>query len=281
MTKLITVFGSTGNQGGSVVRAILNHPQLSKEWKVRGVTRNPDKPDAQAMVAKGVEMVTYWEMASLAHEVQQGRNLTDACIEAKVPHLLWSSLPRVSKITGGRLANLHHFDSKAMVEEYINEAGQPASFVLPGYFMTNVPGSIKPSQDDGAYTLSLLFHPDTRIPMLDVPTDFGKFVASCLADPKATIGKHVLAVSAWVTPLDVCAAVVSVTGKSCEFREVADEEWKSGQELLENMIMIKEWAYYGPGADEGVKWSQETVNGVGGWDGFGNFEAFLGRIGFV
>jgi uncharacterized protein YbjT (DUF2867 family) len=57
MTKLITVFGSTGNQGGSVVRAILNHPQLSKEWKVRGVTRNPNKPDAQAMVAKGVEMV--------------------------------------------------------------------------------------------------------------------------------------------------------------------------------------------------------------------------------
>jgi uncharacterized protein YbjT (DUF2867 family) len=57
MTKLITVFGSTGNQGGSVVRAILNHPSLSKEWKVRGVTRNPNKPDAQAMVAKGVEMV--------------------------------------------------------------------------------------------------------------------------------------------------------------------------------------------------------------------------------
>jgi uncharacterized protein YbjT (DUF2867 family) len=57
MTKLITVFGSTGNQGGSVVQAILNHPSLSKEWKVRGVTRNPNKPDAQAMVAKGVEMV--------------------------------------------------------------------------------------------------------------------------------------------------------------------------------------------------------------------------------
>ena len=57
MTKLITVFGSTGNQGGSVVRAVLNHPRLAKEWKVRGITRNPNKPDAQAMVAKGVEMV--------------------------------------------------------------------------------------------------------------------------------------------------------------------------------------------------------------------------------
>jgi uncharacterized protein YbjT (DUF2867 family) len=58
MTKLITVFGSTGNQGGSVVRAILNHPELSKEWKIRGITRNASKPDAQALVKKGVEMVS-------------------------------------------------------------------------------------------------------------------------------------------------------------------------------------------------------------------------------
>lgn len=67
MTKLITVFGSTGNQGGSVVRAILNHPQLSKEWKVRGITRNPNKPDAQAMVAKGVEMVAVRPSNPLIH----------------------------------------------------------------------------------------------------------------------------------------------------------------------------------------------------------------------
>jgi len=58
MTKLITVFGSTGNQGGSVVRAILNHPELSKEWKIRGITRNANKPDAQALVQQGVEMVS-------------------------------------------------------------------------------------------------------------------------------------------------------------------------------------------------------------------------------
>jgi hypothetical protein len=146
--------------------------------------------------------------------------------------------------------------------------------------MTNVPGSIKPTPDGDAYKLSLLFHPDTQIPMLDVPTDFGKFVASCLANSEATIGKHVLAASAWVTPLDVCAAVESVTGKKCEFKEMADEEWKSGQELLENMIMIKEWAYYGPDAKEGVKWSQDVVNGVRGWEGFGSFETFLGRSGF-
>jgi uncharacterized protein YbjT (DUF2867 family) len=59
MTKLITVFGATGNQGGSVVRAILSHPQLSKEWKIRGITRDPTnlKPNAQKLVSEGVEFV--------------------------------------------------------------------------------------------------------------------------------------------------------------------------------------------------------------------------------
>lgn len=195
-------------------------------------------------------------------------------------HLIWSSLPHVSKITKGELPNLHHFDSKAFVEEYINKVGQPASFVLPGFFMTNIPGSINASSDGNSYTLSQLFHPDTHIPMLDVPTDFGKFVASCLAKPDTTIGKHVLAASAWVTPLEVCAAVESVTGKKCEFKEIDDKDWKAGQELLENMVMIKEWAYYGPGAEDGVNWSKKVVNEVGGWDRFGNFEGFLEGMDF-
>lgn len=56
MSKLITVFGATGNQGGSVVTYILSHPTLSKEYKVRGITRNASKPDAKALAAKGVEI---------------------------------------------------------------------------------------------------------------------------------------------------------------------------------------------------------------------------------
>lgn len=186
----------------------------------------------------------------------------------------------MSKITAGKLPNLHHFDSKAMVEAYITEVGQPASFVLPGFFMANVPGSIKPSPTDpNTYTLTQMFHPDTQIPMLDVPADFGKFVAACLAKPEATMGKHVLAASVWATPLDVCSAVEEVTGKKCVFNEM--KEWKGSQELLENMDMIKEWMYYGPGAKEGVEWSQGLVREVGGMEGFSGFDGFLKRSGFA
>jgi uncharacterized protein YbjT (DUF2867 family) len=318
--KLITVFGSTGNQGGSVVRAILNHPQLSKEWKIRGLTRNASKPDAQALANKGVEMVSadlnskdsiakaidgsdavfgvtnYWEKGTLEHEVQQGthrqhpqdhvpanrntgRNLTDAAKETGVPHLIWSSLPHVSRITSGKLHNLHHFDSKALVEEYITSVNQPASFVMPAYFMSNIPASIKPTEDAKGYTLSWLFRPDTLIPMLNVPLDFGKFVASLLDLPPTN--NHTYAASGWFTPLDVCQAVENVTGKPCKYREVPIEEFTGSKELLDNLLMIREYEYYGPGAKEGVERSQEVVLELGGWkDGFGDFEGYLRSVGF-
>lgn len=47
MLKLTTVFGATGNQGGSVVKYILNVAELSKEFKIRGITRDTSKPAAQ------------------------------------------------------------------------------------------------------------------------------------------------------------------------------------------------------------------------------------------
>lgn len=192
-------------------------------------------------------------------------------------HLIWSSLPFVSKITEGKLHNLHHFDSKAMVEEYVNKVGQPASYVLPAYFMSNIPGSIRPGGDH--YNLAWLFRPDTQIPMLDVPRDFGKFVASCISDPSKTLGKHTLAASGWFTPLDVCKAVQNCTGKECKYYEVPIEEYQGSKELFDNLMMIREYDYYGPGAKDGVKSSHALVEGVGGWDSFGTFENFLQEIG--
>ena len=57
MSKILTVWGATGNQGGSVIRAVLADPVLSKEFKIRGITRDVSKPAAQALAAKGVEVV--------------------------------------------------------------------------------------------------------------------------------------------------------------------------------------------------------------------------------
>ncbi|KAF5009973.1 hypothetical protein FDECE_3834 [Fusarium decemcellulare] len=51
--KLIVVIGSTGGQGGSAVDTFLNEPG----WRVRGITRNPSSAKAEALKARGVEIV--------------------------------------------------------------------------------------------------------------------------------------------------------------------------------------------------------------------------------
>lgn len=50
---MITVIGGTGLQGGGVVEALLT----KGEFSVRAVTRNPTSDAANALAARGVEVV--------------------------------------------------------------------------------------------------------------------------------------------------------------------------------------------------------------------------------
>ncbi|KAM0270261.1 hypothetical protein ACHAQH_009482 [Verticillium albo-atrum] len=56
MSKLLTVFGATGKQGGSVIKAVLADSSLSKQFSIRGITRDISKPAAQALASKGTEV---------------------------------------------------------------------------------------------------------------------------------------------------------------------------------------------------------------------------------
>lgn len=56
--KIITVFGATGNQGGSVATKFLQDTVLKEQWTVRAVTRDVSKPAAKALAEQGAEVVT-------------------------------------------------------------------------------------------------------------------------------------------------------------------------------------------------------------------------------
>ena len=68
MSKILTVFGATGNQGGSLINYVVNSSKLSKIYKLRGVTRDVSKPAALALKEKGVEVVKVTDRGN-------GRNL--------------------------------------------------------------------------------------------------------------------------------------------------------------------------------------------------------------
>lgn len=55
--KILVVFGAIGNQGGSVIRSILEDSKTAAEFKIRAITRDLSKPRAKALEAQGVECV--------------------------------------------------------------------------------------------------------------------------------------------------------------------------------------------------------------------------------
>lgn len=284
--KLLTVFGATGNQGGSVIRAVLAHPKLSSTYKIRAITRDPSKPNAQTLTAHGAECVkadlndpaslisaikgsyavfavtNYWESMSMPTEVQQGKNIADASLKGGVRHLIWSSLPHAGNLSNGTLAAIEHFDGKANVEKYIESIKGDqmiATYFMPGFFMSNVKGSVRPGQD-GVPTLSEPWDATkTRVPMLDVVDDTGKYVAGVLAagetDPASVDKLHVRGVSQWMAPSEITDGITRVTGTETKFNGLPPEVYKGflpekiAQEMTENMLLIRDYSYYGNDAE--------------------------------
>src|SRR5258705_10481555 len=123
--KLIAVFGATGQQGGGVARAL----QASGEFKVRALTRNPDKHreladevvkadlehpetlEATFKGAYGVFLVTNFREAGTG-ELKQATAAVRAAKAAGVKHLIWSTLPNVEAISSGKF-DVSHFTGKA------------------------------------------------------------------------------------------------------------------------------------------------------------------------
>src|ERR1700674_5239366 len=133
--KLIAVIGATGQQGGGVVRAL----QASGQFKVRALTRNPDKhrqladevvkadldrPETLEAAFKGAYGVFLVTTSSLegTDERKQGAAAVQAARDAGVKHIVWSTLPDVEAISGGKL-HVPHFTGKAKVDRIVKEAG--------------------------------------------------------------------------------------------------------------------------------------------------------------
>jgi uncharacterized protein YbjT (DUF2867 family) len=117
-------------------------------------------------------VTNYWETANPEVEITQGKNVTDVAKEVGVQHLIFSSLLHVTKTTNGRLTHVPHFDGKADVEQYIRDSGVPATFYLPGYFMSNFDMAIRPGED-GTLTLALPISKDAKFPLIDAKADTG------------------------------------------------------------------------------------------------------------
>ncbi|MDU0251804.1 NmrA/HSCARG family protein [Streptomyces sp. PU10] len=193
-TGTIAVFGATGQQGGAVVDALLDH-----KARVRALVRNPQSDRAQALAARGVELAAIRadDPASLADalvtvkgfyfmtpeaisleeveaEIRIGTTLVDAAVEVGVPHVVFNSVFGADRESG-----VPHHDSKHSIEEYLRKSGLRASMVRATAFMENFASVMAPSLEHGEIVLRLPLPEDVPLKMISV-RDIGRVAAALL-----------------------------------------------------------------------------------------------------
>ena len=180
-------------------------------------------------------------------------------------------MPRKSKIplktcltlvSNGKWAGVEHFDSKATVEKYIRSLGIPASFFMPGFYMSNIPGSMlmqNPKSSAHEFVFNAPFARSTQLPLFNAAGDTGKFVKAMLLKREKVLGKRIYAATDYYTVdsiLKDLEAVFPNKGKGAHFNQLSEETYKgilagvglpkkAQDELYENMVFMDEFGYYG------------------------------------
>ncbi|KAJ7704989.1 hypothetical protein B0H17DRAFT_921018 [Mycena rosella] len=152
-SRIVSVFAATGLQGSSVINALLKDGTFTP----RAITRDPESEAALKLKERGVEVVRgdSIDKASLVSalrgseavfavtvgrnndEVVQGKNIVDAAKKVGVKFFIFSSLPSIAKISGGKYTNCMNYEDKAVVEEYLKSSGLTHASLHLGSFLEN------------------------------------------------------------------------------------------------------------------------------------------------
>lgn len=293
---LIAVIGATGQQGGGVV----NHLLASGKYRIRGLTRNPESAAAVALSKRGVQVVkahadsvaelkaaftgawavyavtNFWdpEMNMNADkEEQQGRNMADAAVAAKVEIFLWSGLHDAHSIVARaglkEPFDAEHFTCKYKVEQYVRSLPIKGIFLYAGFYMNNfeafppfAPRRVSPNHVEWALPLRA----DVGLPMLDV-ADTGIYVKEILAHPAQWYGKVVLLATEYLTMAQIARIYAQVTGEKATSRYLPETPAAFPDPIKTTYKWFNQFGYYG-GADLNEADKRRDWPGISGWEDY-------------
>lgn len=199
--RIVLVTGATGQQGGSVARAL-----LARGHRVRALTRKPGSEAARRLAAAGADvvagdladaasvrnaaqdvdtmfLVTNTYEAGAEEETRQGILAADAAKAAGIGHLIYSSVGSADRKTG-----VPHFESKHRVETHIAGLGLPYTVSAPVAFMEN---AVTPWSIDGLRQgIHAFAMPPGRALQLVAVADIGAFVATLAERREQVFGRR-------------------------------------------------------------------------------------------
>jgi uncharacterized protein YbjT (DUF2867 family) len=215
----------------ALTRNPAKHRELADEV-VQADLNRPETLRAAFEGAHGVFLVTNpWGERS--DEVEQATTAVRAAKEAGVKHFVWSTLPDVEAISGGKF-HVPHFTHKAKVDRVVKEAGfANHMFVVAPFYYQNLIGVLGPQkQADESVGWALPLDPTVRgIHMGDI-TELGDIVAGAFAHPDQAGHGYYL-------PL---------VGDFMSFNEVIDTLNRQGHNFFFNQVSKEVFAGFFPGA---------------------------------
>ncbi|KAM9986453.1 hypothetical protein ACTFIY_010884 [Dictyostelium cf. discoideum] len=251
---IISVFGATGQQGGSVVGELLR----VGNFKVRALTRNPDSEVAKKLKVKGVEVVKCDDIDSKEaiqealknsygvfsvtfpfgkkeSESEIGKKVADAALSAGVKHFVFSGLAPCNEISNGRY-DVPHFDNKHKVEMYARQLSKEnpsfvSSFVYAPFYFQNFKTYFQPKKsnenDNENYSISLPSDPTGKpLDMGDVE-NIGSIVSEIFSNQSKYSGSVVPFSGDALTGPEIANTFSKVTGKTVTFNFIPPSVYRT------------------------------------------------------
>jgi uncharacterized protein YbjT (DUF2867 family) len=270
--KVITVFGATGAQGGSLARAILAQPQAG--FTVRAVTRNAQKDAGRALAQAGAEVVeanmddpasvrraltgaygaycvtNFWEHFTPEKELAQATTMAEAAAQAGVEHVVWSTLEDTRTFfapDGKRMPvllgryNVPHFDAKGEANA-VFQAKVPTTLYFTSFYWDNlIHFGMGPKRGaDGVLAFTL---PMGQAKLSGIAAeDIGKCAFGIFREGKTHVGKSVGVAGEHLTGDEMAAALTKALGQPVRYNAVTPAQYRSfgfpGADDLGNMFQF-------------------------------------------
>jgi uncharacterized protein YbjT (DUF2867 family) len=271
--KIIAVVGATGAQGGGLVRAILE--DKNGPFTARAITRDVNSDKAKALAEAGAEVVKgdaddikslkkafedahgafcvtfFWEHMKPEKELSQARNMAQAAKDAKVEHVIWSTLEDTRKsipLSDDRMPTLMgkykvpHLDAKGEANAIFTELGVPTTFLITSFYWDNlIHFGMGPKKGaDGKLAITL---PMGKKKLAGIAAeDIGKTAYRIFEEGDEHIGKTIGIAGGHLTGAQMAKALSKALGQEIRYNEVTPEAFRGfgfpGADDLGNMFQF-------------------------------------------
>lgn len=291
----VLVFGATGQQGGSVTKAL-----LKSGWRVRALVRNLHSDKALALQSYGVELVkgdlndlqTIREAMNRAYgvfsvqpssgqgamygvsdddEVRYGIQIADIAVESGVHHLVYSSADAIRDTPTG----MGHFDSKARIEKHVRALPINTTIIRPAAFMEMLlmPGF---GLDEGRF--NFFMQPEQSMQLLALE-DLGIIVAAVFSEPENFSGTTFAVASDDVTGLDIETVFSEMAGRQINYSRFNNDVLENNSFLAKLTELLDTGVLAGTANLQQLRTINPELRSLRCWLKDSGRSAFIGALG--